>query len=105
MYIYSYALFLASFYGNSYIYIAYEDASHQTDLMVEFRTLHETGLLFLAKGQPDYCLLELQNGQLRLHIDLGSGEATLSSTPDVYFNDFNWHNVHITRANEKVKQK
>ena len=84
------------------MYVAHEDASHETDLSLEFRTLQSTGLLFLARGRLDFCLLELRDGQLVVRIELGSGEARLLSTPGVFFNDFQWHHVHLTRANERV---
>ena len=84
------------------MYIAHEDASHETDLSLEFRSLQSTGLLFLARGRLDFCLLELRDGQLVLRIELGSGEARLSSTPGVLFNDFEWHHVQISRSNERV---
>ena len=48
-------------------------------------------------------MLELKKGMVQVRIDLGSGEAALSSTPGVRFDDWQWHTVQLMRSQEKVQ--
>ncbi len=91
-----------SFYGESYIWLPIEDASRQTEITLEFRTGNADGLLFLAGGTTDYCIVELQAGALRVRVDLGSGEASLGSQPGMIFNDLRWHHIHLQREEAEV---
>lgn len=95
----------ASFYGGSYIRIPYDDASRETDVKLHFRTYRPDGLLFLAAGSPDFCLIRLTAGAIHVQFDLGSGVTLLSSPPGVLFNDVKWHQVHVTRKENHVQLK
>lgn len=45
----------------------------------------------------DYCIVGLDNGRLKVNINLGAGESELLSSGDVVLNDFKWHDVLISR--------
>lgn len=57
---------LVSFYGDSFVALKMEEASYQTALQLRFITSKPHGLLFLAAGKRDYCLMELQSGNLQV---------------------------------------
>ena len=96
---------VASFYGGSYIRIPHDDASRETDVKLHFRSNRPDGLLFLAAGSPDFCLIRLAAGTIQVQMDLGSGAMQLSSPPGVLFNDVKWHQVHVMRRENKVDLK
>lgn len=93
----------ASFYGDSYIRLPMENAHSETDIKLHFRTHQSEGLLFLAAGSPDYCVVELRMGMVRVRTDLGSGEAALSSPPGIRFDDWKWHSLHLSRTQENLQ--
>ena len=93
---------LVSFYGDSYIKVPMMDASSETDLRLHFRTAQSNGLLLLAAGDIDYCLVVLQNGAIHVRLDLGSGDAQLTTPPGVVFNDLHWHAVRLARTEARV---
>ncbi len=82
--------------------VPFEDASSETDIQLSFRTARTDGLLLLAAGSPDYCIVELRGGMVRVRLDLGSGEAVLGSPPGVTFADWNWHHIHLVRNSDEV---
>uniref|UniRef100_A0A8D2QUR4 Laminin G domain-containing protein n=1 Tax=Zosterops lateralis melanops TaxID=1220523 RepID=A0A8D2QUR4_ZOSLA len=57
---------LVSFYGDSFVELIKAEASPQTSLQLQFRTSKPQGLLFLAAGKTDYCLLELHSGYVQV---------------------------------------
>lgn len=57
-----------SFYGDSFVELNTTEASSQTFLQLRFRTSKPHGLLFLAAGKKDYCLMELRSGNLQVQI-------------------------------------
>lgn len=60
-------LFLsASFYGDSFVELNMAEASLQTSLQLQFRTSKPQGLLLLAAGKTDYCLMELRSGYVQV---------------------------------------
>ncbi|XP_030746194.1 chondroitin sulfate proteoglycan 4 isoform X2 [Sitophilus oryzae] len=87
----------ASFYGNSYISIPFEESKTSTDIYFKFRTRLSDTLILLVAGTSDYCKVDLENGKLRVAVNLGSGEAELISHGSAKLNDFKWHDVTITR--------
>ncbi|KAK2152839.1 hypothetical protein LSH36_316g03037, partial [Paralvinella palmiformis] len=91
-----------SFYGESYVWLPREDASSTTELHLEFRTSRPDALLFLAGGHPDYLLVKLEQGAIRIVMDLGSGEAILGSHPGLEFNDLHWHYLHLSRTDRTI---
>lgn len=48
-------------------------------------------------GTTDYCIVRLENGRLKVNINLGAGESELLTSKDVKLNDFKWHDVFIIR--------
>lgn len=48
-------------------------------------------------GTTDYCIVRLENGRLKVNINLGAGESELLTGKDVKLNDFKWHDVFVIR--------
>lgn len=48
-------------------------------------------------GTTDYCIVRLENGRLKVNINLGAGESELLTSKDVKLNDFKWHDIFIIR--------
>lgn len=90
-------VFSASFYGNSYISIPFKEAKSSTDIHFKFRTHLTNSLILLVAGTTDYCIVELENGKLKVNINLGAGEFELLSPSNTKLNDFKWHDVVIER--------
>lgn len=60
----------ASFYGESYVRLNIIDVSSELSLQLKFQTSKPQGLLFLAAGEKDYCIIELLSGNLRVRFFL-----------------------------------
>lgn len=88
----------ASFYGRSYIFIPFQEAASSTDIHFKLRTHLSNALILLVAGDTeDYCIVGLEDGRLKVNINLGAGESESLSSENVVLNDFNWHDVLITR--------
>ncbi|XP_054715288.1 chondroitin sulfate proteoglycan 4-like [Uloborus diversus] len=92
----------ASFYGSSYLKVPLQDAQSTTYIFFKFRTYRPNAFLFLAAGSSDYCLIVLENGEIQVRINLGAGEATLSSTPGLSLNDLLWHQLELHRTDAEL---
>ncbi|CAH4038660.1 chondroitin sulfate proteoglycan 4 isoform X1 [Pieris brassicae] len=95
----------ASFYGASYISYPLQEAKGVTDINFRFRTHLSDALLLLAAGKTDYCMIRLESGRLKLHINLGAGESELSSPKGLHLNDSQWHHVNIIRREANLTLK
>ncbi|KAL8598127.1 hypothetical protein ACOMHN_030413 [Nucella lapillus] len=95
----------ASFYGESYISLPLEEALSSTHLHLHFRTHRPHGLLLLAAGATDHFLLEVKAGRVEGRIDLGSGEASVFSSPSVRLDDQQWHEVEVNRSGATLELK
>ncbi|NXD87211.1 CSPG4 protein, partial [Halcyon senegalensis] len=91
-----------SFYGDSFVELNMMEASSQTYLQLRFRTSKPHGLLFLAAGKKDYCLVELRSGNLQLRINFGMGERVLHSQQRSQLNDLTWHLVELHHELDNV---
>ncbi|NWW53111.1 CSPG4 protein, partial [Pedionomus torquatus] len=91
-----------SFYGDSFVELNTVEASSQTSLQLRFRTSRPHGLLFLAAGKKDYCLMELRSGNLQLRINFGLGERVLHSQQRFQLNDLAWHLVELHHEHDNV---
>ncbi|NWU66877.1 CSPG4 protein, partial [Pterocles burchelli] len=91
-----------SFYGDSFVELNTAEASSQTSLRLWFRTSKPHGLLFLAAGKKDYCLMELRSGNLQLRINFGMGERVLHSLQRSQLNDLAWHLVELHHEQDNV---
>ncbi|NXI63486.1 CSPG4 protein, partial [Anseranas semipalmata] len=91
-----------SFYGDSFVALNVAEASSQTTLQLRFQTSKPHGLLFLAAGKKDYCLMELHSGKLRLRINFGMGERVLHSQQRTQLNDLAWHMVELRHERDNV---
>lgn len=95
--IFSNSVFAASFYGGSYILIPFKEARSSTDIHFKLKTHLPNALILLAVGATDYCIVRLENGRLKVNINLGAGESELLTAKDVKLNDFKWHDVFVIR--------
>ncbi|XP_062456056.1 chondroitin sulfate proteoglycan 4-like [Rhea pennata] len=91
-----------SFYGDSFVELNVAEASSRTSLQFQFRTSKPNGLLFLAAGKKDYCLIELCSGYLQLRINFGVGEQVLHSQQSSQLNDLAWHLVELHHEHDNV---
>ncbi|XP_048004606.1 chondroitin sulfate proteoglycan 4 [Leguminivora glycinivorella] len=95
----------ASFYGASFITYPLQEAKGVTDISFRFRTHLSDALLLLAAGKTDYCMIKLETGRIKLHINLGAGESELSSPKGIFLNDTQWHHVSIVRREANLTMK
>ncbi|NXU48927.1 CSPG4 protein, partial [Turnix velox] len=84
-----------SFFGDGYVEMPLADASHTVRLQLQLYTSQANGLLFLAAGQPDHLLLQLQAGTLQARLQLGSEEVTLQSPAELQLNNLVVHDVEL----------
>ncbi|XP_030423119.1 chondroitin sulfate proteoglycan 4-like isoform X2 [Gopherus evgoodei] len=91
-----------SFYGDSYVELNIAESSTRTSLQLRFRTSKPHGLLFLAAGNEDYCLVELHSGYLQLRMNFGAGERVLHSQQSSRLNDLAWHLAELYHENDNV---
>ncbi|XP_032707364.1 chondroitin sulfate proteoglycan 4-like isoform X2 [Lontra canadensis] len=85
----------ASFYGESYVELNIIEVLPELSLQLKFQTSKPQGLLFLAAGKNDYCIIELLSGNLRVRVNLGAGEQVLLSEQRLRVDDLNWHLVEL----------
>ncbi|KOC68137.1 Chondroitin sulfate proteoglycan 4, partial [Habropoda laboriosa] len=91
-----------SFYGASYIHLPVQEAKGATDISFRFRTHLADAMLLLAVGKTDYCLIKLEAGRLKVHINLGAGESEMASARGLTLNDLSWHEVNLTRRQANI---
>ncbi|KAJ7412081.1 chondroitin sulfate proteoglycan 4-like isoform X1 [Pitangus sulphuratus] len=96
------AALAVSFYGDSFVELNRAEVSSQTSLQLQFRTSKAQGLLFLAAGKTDYCLMELHSGYVQLRINFGVGERVLHSQQRSQLNDLAWHLVELHHERDNV---
>uniref|UniRef100_A0A8C1HQG0 Chondroitin sulfate proteoglycan 4ba n=1 Tax=Cyprinus carpio carpio TaxID=630221 RepID=A0A8C1HQG0_CYPCA len=95
-------LYAASFYGDGFVQLKGTEKSSRNTLHIRFRTSSLSGLLFLAAGQNDFLLLEMNAGRLQVKLDLGSGEQILLSDSGTQLNDLAWHTAELFHDNYNV---
>ncbi|XP_070515030.1 chondroitin sulfate proteoglycan 4 isoform X2 [Cardiocondyla obscurior] len=93
---------IVSFYGASYIHLPVQEAKGATDISFRFRTHLADAMLLLAAGKTDYCLIKLEAGRLKVHINLGAGENEMASARGLTLNDLSWHEVNLTRREANI---
>ncbi|XP_074851674.1 chondroitin sulfate proteoglycan 4-like isoform X2 [Carettochelys insculpta] len=91
-----------SFYGDGYVELNIRESSIRTSLQLRFLTSRPQGLLFLAAGKEDHCLVELHSGYLQLRVNFGAGERVLRSQRSSLLNDLAWHLVELHHENDTV---
>uniref|UniRef100_A0A4W3K896 Chondroitin sulfate proteoglycan 4ba n=1 Tax=Callorhinchus milii TaxID=7868 RepID=A0A4W3K896_CALMI len=92
----------ASFWGESYVELKTVEASSKTSFRLRFLTIKSNGLLFLAAGQTDFWLVELQSGHVQVKLEFGSGERSLRSDRGLRLDDLAWHTLEIHHERENV---
>uniref|UniRef100_A0A8C0F7Z7 Laminin G domain-containing protein n=1 Tax=Bubo bubo TaxID=30461 RepID=A0A8C0F7Z7_BUBBB len=80
-------------YINSFVELNMTEASSQTSLQLRFRTSKPHGLLFLAAGKKDYCLMELCSGNLQVWFIIVQRSQ---------LNDLAWHLVELHHKHDNV---
>nr|XP_012631170.1 chondroitin sulfate proteoglycan 4-like isoform X1 [Microcebus murinus] len=93
---------LASFYGESYVELNIIEVSSELSLQLKFQTSKPQGLLFLAAGKNDYCIIELQSGTLWVRVNLGTGEQVLLSEQRLRMDDLVWHLVELSYVKDNI---
>lgn len=61
---------LVSFFGDSHVAMPLQEAKLSTYLRLKFRTRQSNGILFLAAGRTDYCLLSIDDGRVKLNLKI-----------------------------------
>jgi len=79
------------------------DIKRETNLLLQFRTLSNEGLIFLVGGERKYLAIEIGQGRLLVKIDLEDGYAEIGSRELV--NDGNWHDLTISRLEKTILMK
>lgn len=59
-----------SFFGDSHVAMPLQEAKLSTYLRLRFRTRQDNGILFLAAGRTDYCLLSIDDGRVKLNLKI-----------------------------------
>ncbi|CAG7786715.1 unnamed protein product, partial [Allacma fusca] len=91
-----------SFFGSSHVSVRLQEARSSSDIYFRLRTRRADSMLFLAAGRTDYCLLVLDAGRLKVHINLGAGETEIASEAPFLLNDMKWHAVNLTRRGSQL---
>lgn len=85
----------ASFYGDGFVQLKGTETSSRNTLHVRFRTSSLSGLLFLAAGQNDFLLLEMNAGRLQVsHVLLFHPQQCLDLPQQNYL----WEHVNSVSA-------
>ncbi|NXW42470.1 CSPG4 protein, partial [Nyctiprogne leucopyga] len=84
-----------SFFGDGFVEMPLADASRTVQLHLQLYTSQGSGLLFLAAGQPDHLLLQLQAGTLQARLQLGSEEVMLQSPAELQLSNLVVHDVEV----------
>ncbi|KAM4052299.1 chondroitin sulfate proteoglycan 4-like [Anomaloglossus baeobatrachus] len=92
----------ASFFGESYVELKKVESFSKSSLQLRFRTSKSNGLIFLAAGNHDYCLVELRSGHVQAKLRLGIDELILLHDQGPRSDDMKWHLVKLTHENAEV---
>lgn len=85
----------ASFYGDGFVQLKGTETSSRNTLHIRFRTSSLNGLLFLAAGQNDFLLLEMNAGRLQVsHVFLFHPQPCL----DLPQQNYMWKHVNSIEA-------
>lgn len=82
--------------------IPLKEAKSSTDIHFKLKTHLANALILLVAGTTDYCIIELENGRVKVNINLGAGESELVTPSNVKFNDLQWHEVNIQRKDANL---
>ncbi|KAM3939786.1 chondroitin sulfate proteoglycan 4-like [Leptodactylus fuscus] len=92
----------ASFFGESYVELKKLESFSGSSLQLRFRTSKADGLLFLAAGKHDYCLVELRSGHVQAKLRLGNDEQVLFHDQGPRLDDMEWHSVKLDHRHTEV---
>uniref|UniRef100_A0A0K0F7N6 Laminin subunit alpha-5 (inferred by orthology to a human protein) n=1 Tax=Strongyloides venezuelensis TaxID=75913 RepID=A0A0K0F7N6_STRVS len=93
-----------SFDGNGYIALPHEkwDVTKKTAFTMSFQTYVSNGLLFFLGKDNDYLMVKIENGYIKLLINLGSGDIEINSNKNTYA-DGHWHSLRVDRLDRKAR--
>lgn len=74
-----------------------KEAKSSTNIHFKLKTHLTNALILLVAGTTDYCIVELENGRIKVNINLGAGEYEIFSPSSLKINDLKWHHVNIQR--------
>lgn len=70
-----------------------QEAKLSTNLRLRFRTRQSNGILFLAAGRTDYCLLSIDDGRVKLNLKINEHFTEV--------NILQYFNFHLSDLNKK----
>uniref|UniRef100_A0A0N4ZLJ9 Laminin subunit alpha n=1 Tax=Parastrongyloides trichosuri TaxID=131310 RepID=A0A0N4ZLJ9_PARTI len=93
-----------SFDGNGYIALPHDswDVTKKSIFTLSFQTYVSNGLIFFLGKDNDYLMVKIENGYIKLSINLGSGDMEISSNKNTYA-DGEWHSLRIDRIDRKAR--
>lgn len=77
-------IFAVSFFGDSHVAMPLQEAKLSTYLRLRFRTRQENGILFLAAGRTDYCLLSIDDGRVKLNLKINDHSTEVNKLINVF---------------------
>ncbi|KAM4808341.1 chondroitin sulfate proteoglycan 4-like [Rhinophrynus dorsalis] len=92
----------ASFYGESYVELKTAESFSKSTLQLRFRTSKDNGLLFLAAGKQEYCLVGLHKGHLQVKMNLGESEQVVLLDQGPRLDDLEWHFLKLLHENANI---
>lgn len=70
-----------------------QEAKLSTNLRLRFRTRQSNGILFLAAGRTDYCLLSIDDGRVKLNLKINEHFTEV--------NILQYFNIHLCDLNKQ----
>ncbi|KAM8960862.1 chondroitin sulfate proteoglycan 4-like [Pelodytes ibericus] len=92
----------ASFYGESYVALNTEETLSKASLQLSFRTSKQNGLLFLAAGKRDYCLVQLHSGHIQVKMKFGANENEILLDQGPQLDDLVWHFITLVHEHADI---
>ncbi|XP_042547044.1 chondroitin sulfate proteoglycan 4-like [Dipodomys spectabilis] len=92
----------ASFYGESYVELHIVEVSSELSLQLKFQTSKPRGLLFLAAGKNDYCIIEVVSGTVQVRVNWDTGEQALLSEQRLRVDNLAWHLVELYCVQDNI---
>lgn len=78
-----------------------QEAKNATYIKIKFRSQQENAFIFLAAGRTDYCLIQLDSGQIKLIFQIEDEQIEMSSN-EHKLSDHQWHDISVHRFENTV---
>ncbi|XP_048224051.1 chondroitin sulfate proteoglycan 4 isoform X2 [Perognathus longimembris pacificus] len=92
----------ASFYGESYVELHMVEVSSELSLQLKFQTSKPQGLLFLAAGKNDYCIIEVVSGTVQVRVNWDTGAQAVLSEQRLHVDDLGWHLLELYCVKDNI---